>query len=168
MSRLPLQTLLHRAQAFAVTQSPSRLTSAYPPRLSALYDCRHSSFLSSAPPLRHCFNFEGLPRNQSTRLRGRFKKLRSPRLRRDQHTLQHIDQYTPSRIPNAAWPYLYKQFDKMPHLDPYFKQVDALQDGFIERLREAVAIPSISSEDQRRPDVVKVSLIVVVQGIAYE
>lgn len=63
---------------------------------------------------------------------------------------------------------MYKQFDKMPHLDPYFKQVDALQDGFIERLREAVAIPSISSEDQRRPDVVKVSLIVVVQGIAYE
>ncbi|KAI4629509.1 Cys-Gly metallodipeptidase [Alternaria ethzedia] len=43
----------------------------------------------------------------------------------------------------------------MAHLDPYFKQVDALQGNFIERLREAVAIPSISSEDQRRPDVVK-------------
>jgi Cys-Gly metallodipeptidase DUG1 len=44
----------------------------------------------------------------------------------------------------------------MPHLDSYFKQVDSLQDTFIERLREAVAIPSISSEDKRRPDVVKV------------
>jgi hypothetical protein len=46
----------------------------------------------------------------------------------------------------------------MPHLDEYFKQVDSLQDKFIERLREAVAIPSISSEDQKRPDVVKVCL----------
>lgn len=44
----------------------------------------------------------------------------------------------------------------MPHLDPYFKQVDSLQDKFIDRLREAVAIPSISSEDERRKDVVKV------------
>jgi Cys-Gly metallodipeptidase DUG1 len=44
----------------------------------------------------------------------------------------------------------------MPHLDEYFKQVDSLQDKFIERLREAVAIPSISSEDQKRPDVIKV------------
>ncbi|KAF2020383.1 CNDP dipeptidase [Aaosphaeria arxii CBS 175.79] len=43
----------------------------------------------------------------------------------------------------------------MPHLDPYFKQVDGLQETFIQRLREAVAIPSISSEDERRPDVVK-------------
>jgi Cys-Gly metallodipeptidase DUG1 len=46
----------------------------------------------------------------------------------------------------------------MAHLDPYFKQVDDLQSNFIERLREAVAIPSISSEDQRRPDVVKVRM----------
>jgi hypothetical protein len=66
------------------------------------------------------------------------------------------DKYTPDRIPNAAWPYIYKQFDKMPNLDTYFQQVDSLQDHFIERLREAVAIPSISSEDSRRPDVVKV------------
>jgi len=43
----------------------------------------------------------------------------------------------------------------MAQLDSYFKQVDSLQDAFIERLREAVAIPSISSEDKRRPDVVK-------------
>ena len=49
----------------------------------------------------------------------------------------------------------------MAHLDPYFKQVDDLQNTFIERLREAVAIPSISSEDQRRPDVVKVCMLAV-------
>lgn len=69
-----------------------------------------------------------------------------------------MDKYTPDRIPNAAWPYIYKPFDKMPSLDTYFKQVDNLQDKFIERLREAVAIPSISSEDNRRPDVVKVCI----------
>jgi hypothetical protein len=69
------------------------------------------------------------------------------------------DQYTPDRIPNAAWPYIYKKFDRMPSLDTYFQQVDSLQDHFIERLREAVAIPSISSEDSRRPDVVKVCII---------
>jgi Cys-Gly metallodipeptidase DUG1 len=43
----------------------------------------------------------------------------------------------------------------MANLDSYFQQVDTLQDSFIDRLREAVAIPSISSEDARRPDVVK-------------
>jgi hypothetical protein len=71
-------------------------------------------------------------------------------------TPRRLDKYTPDRIPDAAWPYLYKRLDTMAHLDPYFKQVDTLQDQFIERLREAVAIPSISSEDARRPDVVKV------------
>jgi Cys-Gly metallodipeptidase DUG1 len=44
----------------------------------------------------------------------------------------------------------------MPHLDPVFEQVDNLQEKFIKRLEEAVAIPSISSEDDRRPDVIKV------------
>ncbi len=71
-------------------------------------------------------------------------------------TLPRYDKYTPERRPNADWPYLYHQYSKMANLDPYFQQVDSLQDKFIERLREAVAIPSISSEDQRRPDVVKV------------
>ncbi|KAF2757661.1 glutamate carboxypeptidase [Pseudovirgaria hyperparasitica] len=42
-----------------------------------------------------------------------------------------------------------------PQLEPYFKQVDGLADHFIERLRQAVAIPSVSAEDERRPDVVK-------------
>lgn len=43
-----------------------------------------------------------------------------------------------------------------PQLDAYFKQVDDMAESFIDRLRKAVAIPSISAEDARRPDVVKV------------
>ncbi|KAI4755092.1 CNDP dipeptidase, partial [Aureobasidium sp. EXF-8845] len=42
-----------------------------------------------------------------------------------------------------------------PQLDAYFAKVDELQDHFIERLRKAVAIPSVSSEDERRPEVVR-------------
>ncbi|KAF3357835.1 hypothetical protein VDGD_00025 [Verticillium dahliae] len=42
-----------------------------------------------------------------------------------------------------------------PQLDGFFKQVDTDADHFIERLRNAVAIPSISAEPERRPDVVK-------------
>lgn len=122
--RVPLHALLHRAETFALTHSPSCLTPAYPPRISAA--SLRPRCISSIPP-----------------------QIRTPSHR-------PLDSYTPDRIPNAAWPYLYKLFDKMPHLDPYFKQVDDLQAKFIERLREAVAIPSISSEDQRRPDVVKV------------
>jgi len=42
-----------------------------------------------------------------------------------------------------------------PQLDGYFSQVDALSDHFIERLRQAVAIPSISADEERRPDVIR-------------
>lgn len=57
-----------------------------------------------------------------------------------------------------VWPYLYSPRKTMPpQLDSYFKQVDDLADSFIDRLRKAVAIPSVSAEDERRPDVVKVS-----------
>jgi Cys-Gly metallodipeptidase DUG1 len=42
-----------------------------------------------------------------------------------------------------------------PQLDGYFQKVDELSGAFIERLREAVAIPSVSSEAARRPDVVR-------------
>jgi Cys-Gly metallodipeptidase DUG1 len=45
-----------------------------------------------------------------------------------------------------------------PQLDTYFKQVDSLSDAFIERLRKAVAIPSVSAEDERRPEVIKVKI----------
>jgi Cys-Gly metallodipeptidase DUG1 len=44
-----------------------------------------------------------------------------------------------------------------PNLDPFFKQVDSLTDHFIDRLSKAVAIPSVSAEDDRRPEVVRVS-----------
>ncbi|KAI9861553.1 MAG: hypothetical protein M1813_005163 [Trichoglossum hirsutum] len=40
-------------------------------------------------------------------------------------------------------------------LGSFFKQVDALSELFIDRLRKAVAIPSISAEDERRQDVFK-------------
>ena len=42
-----------------------------------------------------------------------------------------------------------------PNLDAFFKTVDSSADIFIDRLSKAVAIPSISAEDARRPDVVK-------------
>jgi Cys-Gly metallodipeptidase DUG1 len=44
-----------------------------------------------------------------------------------------------------------------PNLDAFFKQVDSLTDHFIDRLSKAVAIPSVSAEDDRRPEVVRVS-----------
>ncbi|KAK6513423.1 Cys-Gly metallodipeptidase [Arthrobotrys megalospora] len=47
---------------------------------------------------------------------------------------------------------------KMPvDLTAYYDQVDALEGAFIERLRKAVAIPSVSAEPERRPDVVKMA-----------
>ena len=58
-----------------------------------------------------------------------------------------------------AWPYIYraKASEAMaPQLDAYFKQVDTDAEHFIERLRKAVAIPSVSADGERRPDVVKV------------
>ena len=45
-----------------------------------------------------------------------------------------------------------------PQLDSYFKTVDNQAEAFIERLRHAVAIPSISAEDERRGDVVKMGM----------
>ncbi|PGH16091.1 hypothetical protein AJ80_05306 [Polytolypa hystricis UAMH7299] len=42
-----------------------------------------------------------------------------------------------------------------PQLEPFFKEVDNLSDAFINRLREAVAIPSISAQDECRPEVVR-------------
>ncbi|MCJ1232814.1 hypothetical protein MMC14_000768 [Varicellaria rhodocarpa] len=44
-----------------------------------------------------------------------------------------------------------------PQLDGYFKQVDTLSESFINRLRKAVAIPSVSADEDRRQDVVKMS-----------
>jgi Cys-Gly metallodipeptidase DUG1 len=42
-----------------------------------------------------------------------------------------------------------------PQLDGFFQKVDELSDKFIDRLAQAVAIPSISAEPARRPDVVR-------------
>ncbi|KAI9818652.1 MAG: hypothetical protein M1826_001333 [Phylliscum demangeonii] len=40
-----------------------------------------------------------------------------------------------------------------PPLDVFLKQVDTLSEKFIDRLRKAVAIPSVSADEERRPDV---------------
>ncbi|CAL8577573.1 hypothetical protein XPA_003397 [Xanthoria parietina] len=48
-----------------------------------------------------------------------------------------------------------------PQLDNYFKQVDTLAETFIDRLRAAVAIPSISADDALRPEVVRMSSFLV-------
>ncbi|KAK5133501.1 hypothetical protein LTR08_007638 [Meristemomyces frigidus] len=50
-----------------------------------------------------------------------------------------------------------------PNLASYFQAVDANADAFIHRLAEAVAIPSVSAEDARRPDVVKMGLFLKAQ-----
>ncbi|KAI1161196.1 peptidase family M20/M25/M40 [Nemania serpens] len=42
-----------------------------------------------------------------------------------------------------------------PQLDGFFAEVDKLSDHFIDRLAKAVAIPSVSSDASRRPDVVR-------------
>jgi Cys-Gly metallodipeptidase DUG1 len=42
-----------------------------------------------------------------------------------------------------------------PQLDTFFAQVDTLAPHFIDRLRKAVAIPSVSAEVARRPEVVR-------------
>ncbi|GAB1211099.1 hypothetical protein ATERTT37_000211 [Aspergillus terreus] len=44
-----------------------------------------------------------------------------------------------------------------PQLEPFFKQVDDLSGSFIDRLRKAVAIPSISAQDENRPDVFRMA-----------
>ncbi|KAI1762622.1 cytosolic non-specific dipeptidase [Hypoxylon sp. FL1150] len=44
-----------------------------------------------------------------------------------------------------------------PQLDGYFSQVDTLSSHFIDRLSKAVAIPSVSSDASRRPDVVRMA-----------
>jgi hypothetical protein len=54
-----------------------------------------------------------------------------------------------------------------PQLDAYFKQVDSLSDAFIERLRKAVAIPSVSAEDERRPEVIKVKTCACISQTYY-
>ncbi|EGC45000.1 glutamate carboxypeptidase [Histoplasma capsulatum var. duboisii H88] len=48
-----------------------------------------------------------------------------------------------------------------PQLEPFFKEVDNLQDHFIDRLRKAVAIPSISAQDDNRRDVVRMGEFLV-------
>lgn len=63
--------------------------------------------------------------------------------------------------PTAAWPYIYRQHpspNMAPQLDAYFQQVDTMAEAFIDRLAKAVAIPSVSADDDKREEVVRVSV----------
>ncbi|EPS44675.1 hypothetical protein H072_1331 [Dactylellina haptotyla CBS 200.50] len=62
-------------------------------------------------------------------------------------------------VPNGITKgFYYSTQNKMPvDLSGYYAQVDALEEKFIDRLRKAVAIPSVSAEPERRPDVVKMA-----------
>lgn len=42
-----------------------------------------------------------------------------------------------------------------PNLKEYFKAVDTLGDSFVDRLKDAIAIPSVSSDPQRRHELVR-------------
>lgn len=79
---------------------------------------------------------------------------------RSRHHLYRISSASHKRT-TSSWPYIYtsKPLSMAPQLDAYFKQVDTLAESFIDRLRSAVAIPSISAEDERRKDVVRVRLL---------
>ena len=62
----------------------------------------------------------------------------------------------------SEWPYIYRSKSSAtmaPNLDSFFKEVDSQAEYFIDRLRKAVAIPSVSADEARRPDVVKVRMI---------
>lgn len=60
----------------------------------------------------------------------------------------------------SEWPYIYS--NKMaPQLDSFFKTVDAESETFIDRLRKAVAIPSVSADETKRPEVVRMAEFVV-------
>lgn len=146
---LSLQCLVRRKPraANSLTFAPSMHVTM--PRLPLTFLCRVQGTALTLPPSQ-------LTRAYLPRLSALEQTFPSVSSRCFTATSRSLDSYIPTRIPNAAWPYIYKQLDKMAELDAYFKQVDTLQDSFIERLREAVAIPSISSEDQRRPDVIKV------------
>lgn len=81
---------------------------------------------------------------------------------RPSHTIhtRNFTSTTSFRRPETAWPYLYSSKTAMaPQLESYFKQVDSMAESFIDRLRKAVAIPSVSAADEHRPDVVKVQLL---------
>lgn len=43
-----------------------------------------------------------------------------------------------------------------PQLDSFFQQVDTMAESFIDRLAKAVAIPSVSADDDKRGEVVRV------------
>lgn len=123
-----------RAGAGAAS-SPPRM-----PRASLLPHCTPS--LSSLLPVRFSCSSRPLLQSLARPFRpfGTTAQLRKPQL--------------------GTWLYLYRANKIMaPQVDSFFKQVDTLADSFIDRLRKAVAIPSVSADEERRPDVVRVGVL---------
>ena len=101
-----------------------------------------------------------LSRCNPTSLLSRYTITRSNALYTPARLIRTFSAAAPLRKPQlGTWPYLYSANRIMaPQLDSYFKQVDTLADSFIDRLRRAVAIPSVSADEERRPDVVRVCI----------
>ncbi|KAI1649177.1 Cys-Gly metallodipeptidase dug1 [Daldinia loculata] len=107
-----------------------------------------------------------MPRTLLTRLSSPLTHLRTPASSSCTRNIRHIRPAVPSSL-TFKYPvrrtYLTPalrahQSRKMaPQIDGFFSQVDSLSSHFIERLRKAVAIPSVSSEAARRPDVVRMA-----------
>ncbi|WPG98655.1 Cys-Gly metallodipeptidase dug1 [Acrodontium crateriforme] len=69
--------------------------------------------------------------------------------------------YQQRPLATPSWPYIYRSTpspNMAPSLDTYFKTIDDNAENYIERLRQAVAIPSISADEERRPDVVRMGM----------
>lgn len=123
-----------RAGAGGAT-SPPRM-----PRASLLPHCTRP--LSSLLPFRFCHS----------------PRLPLPSLSRPSRSFSATAQLRKPQL--GTWPYLYSANKIMaPQLDSFFKQVDTLAESFIDRLRKAVAIPSVSADEERRPDVVRVGVM---------
>ncbi|KAI1207173.1 Cys-Gly metallodipeptidase dug1 [Annulohypoxylon truncatum] len=109
-----------------------------------------------------------MPRTVLTRLpSSQLKLLKTPTLSayRNSHFVNFKQSPRPFSLPAYSTRRTYltpairaHQSRKMaPQLDGYFSQVDALSSHFIDRLAKAVAIPSVSSDASRRPDVVRMA-----------
>lgn len=133
LRRCPHATLVAKVAVFSTVTSPSAASSP----------CPLPTIKSSPRP--------------STSLSGHFK----PRPRHLSSLARTTSQATPQRLPSSQRSYLtdtvkHHQARKMaPQLDGYFAEVDKLSDHFIDRLAKAVAIPSVSADAERRPDVVR-------------
>ncbi|KAJ5118535.1 Cys-Gly metallodipeptidase dug1 [Penicillium atrosanguineum] len=72
--------------------------------------------------------------------------------------LSRFSSHGPRPFASRRFFYGYISDTKMaPQLEPFFKQVDSSSETFIDRLRKAVAIPSVSAQDENRKDVFRMA-----------